>query len=696
MMLQRYRWGWVVLVLMWCVASVSPQQTTCSAGRTERMTYNSSLLGQQMYYTVYTPPCYDTSAQDTYPVLYLMHGSNEDDGHWARLGLVDALDTAITDGVLPPTVVVMPFGNVIANRNRFDQVSWANIFMTELVPDVEARYAISTARAQRAIGGISRGGFWAYHIALRYPQQFTAVGGHSAFFDLFHAPDDHNPLMLTLDPPADLQMWLDRGQNDFAANGLDLMSDRLATADYPHTYRIYAQGEHNNAYWRRHLPDYLAFYGSALRGAPADDLLYPVVGFPSIRTTITRERLNNVAQGAYDADLVLTQAVADALATRGIALHPQTRITTDDPQPLLWRDRDTYSLLPINQLSPQYRVLWVDDVPVLDQLASYPFAPTASSTRPLRITLSGVTALTRNTRLALVDNGVLWAASGIQSYVTRSDIFHMSNEVSVVDTCPQTIGTLLGGSNSFCMMPDHLNLFALLDVDVIDLSGNHNNDYGYQAYRDTLRYYQANGFATVGGGETVASARAPHIIEQDGQTVAWVSCNAVGPYYALVNEDEQLLGGVRPGAAGCDWEWLNTTLPDLAAQYDVLIVTVQHQEREEYTPTRQQQVDFRRMADLGADVVMGTAAHKPQTYEFYATRRGDTALIHYGMGNLFFDQPFWGNRRFFMNTLYIHDGAVRTLEIYPGIIDDLARPRLMTADERLNFLQFMFIQQNGF
>jgi len=129
----------------------------------------------------------------------------------------------------------------------------------------------------------------------------------------------------------------------------------------------------------------------------------------------------------------------------------------------------------------------------------------------------------------------------------------------------------------------------------------------------------------------------------------------------------------------------------LSQQVDVLIVSVQHVEVEDYLPTTAQQNDFRRLADLGADIVLGTAAHKPQTYEFY----GDS-FIHYGMGNLYFDQPFWGNIRFFMNTFYIYDGQLRGIELFPGIIEDLGRPRLMTPEERANFLFFMLREQNGF
>jgi len=123
---------------------------------------------------------------------------------------------------------------------------------------------------------------------------------------------------------------------------------------------------------------------------------------------------------------------------------------------------------------------------------------------------------------------------------------------------------------------------------------------------------------------------------------------------------------------------------------------MQYQEFEAFVPTEQQRIDYQTVADWGADIVVGTAEHKPMTFEFYATRRGEQAFIHYGLGNLFFDQPFWGNMRFFMDTLYIYDGRFLTVELFPGIIDDFARPRLLDGEEQFNFLHYMLIQQNGF
>lgn len=727
----------ILLVITLICIAIIPQiahSQTCdeTQGTVTRETYSSSLLGQQMFYTVYAPPCYGTTSQ-IYPVAYLMHGSNDDDNHWIRLGVAEYMDKAITQGDIEPMVLVFPFGNVIANRNRFDTISWRNIFLDELMPHVESAYRISQNREMRAIGGISRGGFWAYQIALSEPDLFSAIGGHSAFFDSYHAEPKDNPLdlALSLNQISDVALWLDRGKDDFAAPGLDLMHERLNSINVTHEYTIYPEGQHNNGYWSQHIDEYVTFYSEALSSqeritatsvpslfvtnTPSAPIAiatptqttesqaqvgkityYPAIAFPSLETSLSSDVMTDIAAGQRDTNLVLPQTTATAFLNAGIALHTDTNIVPDvEIFTVLWRDRTKYSFLPLDLFDIRLRVLWVDDQPV-ETMADYPFRlATNEENSTARITLSGVTALTRNTRTAIETNSIEWAASGIQSYVLQTDIFHISNEVSAVATCPNSNADLLGGSNSFCMLPAYTDLFRLLDADVIELTGNHNNDYGYQAYEDTLTLYDELGVKLIGGGSTIEEARSPFVTTISGNTIAMLACNAAGPYYALANDDPNLLGGIRPGAAACDWAWLETEIPRLATEVDVLIVTVQYPEVEEYLPLAQQQIDFRRIADLGADVVMGTQAHKPQTYEFYNTG-SSTALIHYGMGNLFFDQPFWGNMRFFMNTLYIHDGELKAIEIYPGIIDDLARPRLMTPEERINFLHYMFIQQNGF
>lgn len=725
----------MLLLLAVCVAGAGLQaQGACAPPVVERQSYYSAWLSQEMYYTVVLPPCYD--AAQTYPAVTLMHGSNDDDGHWIRLGLPEVLAAGVASDELLPMIVVLPFGNNIANRNWFENVSWSNVFLTELLPSAWAAYpSISRDPQQNAIGGISRGGFWAYQIGLRHPDLFGSIGGHSAFFDRFHAQPPDNPLDLVLSEPntADQRLWLDRGQSDYAAPGLDIMGERMTERGLAHSYTIYPQGEHNNTYWSAHVSDYLRFYSAgfarpvqadvtpapvtgfatntpaaplptatlmaeapilqtALDAAALYDLFLPVVAFPSLRTSVSTDELNALIGGQPAVTLVMDVDTQAALYTHGITFENVQVVDTDEIDGVLWSDYDAVAIMPFHALTLRLRALWVDDQPVFGRLEQYPLAfdnPTgAFDPRKLgRVTASGVTALTRQTTVALDETTIQDAASGIRWYVDQSDLFHTSNEVSIADPCPNTAQP--GRIGVFCSKREHFELLTEVGVDLIELTGNHNTDYGFSNYAETRVWYQQNDIPTVGGGMDISEAQAPFIRDINGTTIGWIACNDVGPYYALV--DDLSYGEAHGGAAPCDRDWLRDAIPSLDKQVDVVIVTVQQLEVEDYLPPQSQRNFFQLLIDLGADFVGGTAAHKPQTFQFYNDR-----LIHHGFGNLFFDQPFWGNSRFFMDTLLLYDGRLMSLELFPGIIDNQVRPRLMTAEERANFLFFMLRQQNGF
>jgi enterochelin esterase-like enzyme len=695
-----FRLVWLGVIPFLLGLTTTIQATSdCVTGNTQRHEYVADNIQTRMYYTVYTPPCYDADRAERYPVIYLMHGSNDDDNHWLRLGLQDVLDARIAEGTLPPVIAVLPFGNWIANENRFDDNSWYGVFVNQLMPLVESQYHIDATRSKRAIGGVSRGGFWAFHIALRNPVMFSAVGGHSAFFDRYHAAPEYNPLDLALNAPGvdALRIWLDRGRDDYAAPGLDIMDARLSERGVAYQYTVHPQGQHNNDYWRSYVADYVDFYTAnwQLTQAPTPEatptvtppeittsitgqaLYVPVVAFNSLNANIAKDQLSTLWAGLLIPELILSETTAAELQAFGVPIAPGTRIVADDAlYNTLWRDTRLFTLLPFDALIPRYRVLNVDELHPIDQLDDYPYVfatdtPNFQPEQLTRMVMSGVTALTRETIPALDANSVEWAASGILPYVSRADFFHTSNEVSIVPGCPQPSVTGIAGlGHSFCSKVEHFALFNQLGLDIVELSGNHNNDFGYEAYRETLTWYDENDIATVGGGETVAEARTPHIIEHNGNTIAMLSCNWVGPYYALVNEDANMLGGVRPGAASCDRDWLNGAIPTLKAAHDIVIVTVQYLELDQYAPSAQQRFDFRYLADLGADVVLGTQAHFPQSFEFYAADAGHEAFIHYGLGNLFFDQEFFGGVRFFMDQLLIYEGRLLGVDLFTGIIED--------------------------
>jgi enterochelin esterase-like enzyme len=249
------------------------------ASTTVTAEWYSTIANETLRYRVYLPPCYENTRR-RYPYIILMHGSNSTDTHWESLGIGDAVTLGMALNRLPPMAIVMPYGGEIANLNVFYlNGSYEHVILQDIIPVVETEYCLQTTRDGRAIGGISRGGFWAYEIGLRHPDLFTAIGGHSPVF-VYHAPTSHNPLNLvetiewTEDSP---RLYIDRAQNDYWRVNIDLMPPRLEANNIPHTFVINPLGQHQDTYWAAHLNDYLAFYSADWL---LDPTTYPLCELP--------------------------------------------------------------------------------------------------------------------------------------------------------------------------------------------------------------------------------------------------------------------------------------------------------------------------------------------------------------------------------------------------------------------------------
>lgn len=226
--------------------------------------FESAVARQALPYRVYIPPCY-METQKRYPVVYLLPGLQQDENQWETLGIVELLDRNILRGAMAPMVVVMADTGSIGVDNTFPpEPSYETVLLEELLPAIERDFCTWNDRDHRALGGISRGGFWAYSIGLRHADQFGILGGHSAYFDRQNAPAAFNPLDLALNFDAlegdRVRMYLDNGASDIVGSGLELFSSRLSARGVPHTYIINPVGGHDDDYWRDHLAEYMMFY----------------------------------------------------------------------------------------------------------------------------------------------------------------------------------------------------------------------------------------------------------------------------------------------------------------------------------------------------------------------------------------------------------------------------------------------------
>jgi enterochelin esterase-like enzyme len=250
------------------VATLTPTPMPCmtEGGRMEDITTNpSDIVNENLRYRVYLPPCY-VESQKRFPVTYLLHGASFREQQWENIGAIDALEQAMRLETLGPMILVMPYMGNIGNLNQFPpDPSYESVLLEELVPPTDRDFCTISNADHRAIGGISRGGFWAMSVALRHPDVFGIVGGHSAALDIVSVPPSYNPLDLarnaaTLDA-TDLRIYVDNGAEDPVGAELQTFSTRLTQRQIAHDYDIFPTGGHNEDYWSSHVGEYLAFYG---------------------------------------------------------------------------------------------------------------------------------------------------------------------------------------------------------------------------------------------------------------------------------------------------------------------------------------------------------------------------------------------------------------------------------------------------
>jgi len=445
-------------------------------------------------------------------------------------------------------------------------------------------------------------------------------------------------------------------------------------------------------------------------GDPAGFAVYAVAApFPTVDDEVSWTDVvstwNGAPQGALSGGpLLLTADTAEALATRlgppgpgGVEI-----VSDEDMISRAWDSRPSWAIVPFDRLEPRWKVLRVDGVSVLDREfdpADYPLAlgvslrgdPEKMATvrqllgshitnrEPEKISIvvmTGVTALTRGTAMSMDRHGTSFPAQDIRSWLVEPDITHISNEVSFAEDCPPPASYV---TTVFCANPLHIELFDSLGIDIVELTGNHLLDWGREAMELSLRMYEERDLPYFGGGWNLAQAQSAVTLTAGMHTFAFLGCNPVGPRADWATD-------TSPGSAACDYQAMLDDIRQLRADGVIPIVTLQYLESYQYEPLAQQRTDFVALAEAGAAIVSGSQAHQPQGFAF---EHG--AFIHYGLGNLFFDQ-MWSleTRQEFVDRHVFYDGRHISTEVLTAMLEDWARPRPMTASERESLLHAAF------
>lgn len=253
----------------------------------DNLSMPSKILKMDRKYAIYLPVDYETSDR-SYPVLYLLHGSGDDQSGWVQFGEVKTIaDKAIQEGKCTAMIIVMPDGNT-GQRGYFNSPkgdwNYEDFFFQEFIPFIEKTYRIRTDKRYRAISGLSMGGGGTFMYALHHPELFSAACPLSAYVgpismeeaatrwekqypgiskdDMTKYFSRHSALELVNSMPDDqkkaVRWYIDCGDDDFLYEGNSLIHIAMRKKEIPHEFRI-RDGAHNWAYWREALPTVLEF-----------------------------------------------------------------------------------------------------------------------------------------------------------------------------------------------------------------------------------------------------------------------------------------------------------------------------------------------------------------------------------------------------------------------------------------------------
>lgn len=253
----------------------------------DNLSMTSKILKGERKFAVYLPAGYETSGR-SYPVLYLLHGSGDNQTGWIQFGEVQYIaDKAIREGSATPMIIVMPDANS-GKKGYFNDIKgdwrYEDFFFEEFIPYIEKIYRIRDKKEFRAIAGLSMGGGGTFVYALHHPEMFASACplsaaardippeeivkkyvGSDAGYSKSEAESYYNLYnihYLIKSTPAkklkNVRWYIDCGDDDFLYEGNSLVHIAMRKKGIPHEYRV-RDGRHSWTYWRESLPEVLRF-----------------------------------------------------------------------------------------------------------------------------------------------------------------------------------------------------------------------------------------------------------------------------------------------------------------------------------------------------------------------------------------------------------------------------------------------------
>ncbi|MDA2935024.1 alpha/beta hydrolase-fold protein, partial [Acidobacteria bacterium AH-259-D05] len=166
--------------------------------RVEFREFSSAALGENVQYSIFLPPAYDQESDRRFPVIYVLHGMNNDHTTWTsrRYGNIPLLvENLLINGDTPQFLMVHPYGENPFYTDFVDGTgNYEEYVYKDLREEIEKTFRVKTDRLNRALAGTSLGGYGALKIAMKHPELYSSVAAGSPIILL---GDDPSPQILT-------------------------------------------------------------------------------------------------------------------------------------------------------------------------------------------------------------------------------------------------------------------------------------------------------------------------------------------------------------------------------------------------------------------------------------------------------------------------------------------------------------------
>ncbi|MCS6828924.1 MAG: CapA family protein [Caldilinea sp.] len=464
-------------------------------------------------------------------------------------------------------------------------------------------------------------------------------------------------------------------------------------------------------------PDARRAYTLTFAAATRFDTIHPVIAWREVQSLWNGEPIAAANANSLSIAPQLTRIVVLTetlpLLTQALGTPGQNVFGVSDMATLVeaaWQDRSTLAIVPFEQLEPRLVVLAIDGQNPVENSAHfdparYPLvahlyaqmhprseeeakriaqmlqALPQGNRDPERLTvltMTGVTAMCRLTAAQMERFGPAWPAEVVGPELASADITHISNEVPFVEGCEPNTDP---NNFNFCSKPEYVETLFASGVDIVGMTGNHQNDFGRQKAVASLDMYETWGLPYYGGGRNLAEALKPLYVEHNGNRLAFLGANSYGPPMAWATD-------ALPGAAPFDLNILSATIRSIKEKNlaDIVLVELQYQESYDVQPLGDQRLDFNALVRAGADIVTGVQSHVPQAIEFT-----DGKLVLYGLGNLYFDQMWAQATREGMVVKHtFYKGRHLSTQILTTMLYDYGQPHWTTPEERAGILRRVF------